>query len=117
MNLPGETPAGSQLVETESGLIVPADAMPAEPKPPDVPATWGDEVPKDPDGRRRIVLTRDDRRAINRAIKVLQTNGLGIMVGCRGLCGQPLLNEGTDAEGQRDGDSGYGCKCSRVHFR
>lgn len=110
MNLPGETPAGS-VVETPSGLIVPADSIPSE------RVSWPEGVPVDPDGRKRIVLTRDDRRAINRAIRVLQVNGLGIVVGCKGLCGQPLVNEGTDADGQRDGDSGYGCGCSRVHFQ
>ncbi len=116
MNLPGETP-GSQLVETPSGLVVPADSIPAEPQPSPAPATWPEDVPKDPDGRRRIVLTRDDRRTINRALQVLQANGLGIVVGCRGLCGRFMVNEGRPAEGEADLDSGYGCGCSRVHFR
>ena len=117
MNRPGETPARSQLVETPSGLVVPAGAIPAEPQPEPGPVTWPDGTPVDPDGRRRIVLTRDDRRTINRAIQVLHANGLGIVVGCKGSCGRFMVNEGRPAEGEADLDSGYGCGCSRVHFR
>lgn len=118
MNLPGETP-GSKLVETEAGLIVPADAIPAAEPQPAQPArpTWPDTVPTDPDGRRRIVLTGDDRRTINRAVRVLQAAGLGIIVGCRGICGGVMTNEGRPKDGEADLDSGYGCGCSRVHFR
>lgn len=115
---PGNTPTGSELVETPAGLIVPADSIPAAPAPDPAPATWPDDVAKDPDGRRRIVLTGEDRKAINRAIQTLHRAGLGLVVGCKGLCGQPLTNEIVlDAEGQRELDSGYGCRCSRVHFR
>lgn len=97
---------------------MPADAVPAEPQAePATPNTWPDDVSKDPDGRRRIVLTAEDRRGINRAIRTLQAAGLGIVVGCRGLCGGPMMNEGRAADGQLELDSGYGCQCSRVHFR
>lgn len=121
---PGNTPAGREVVETPAGLIVPAHAVQPdadqEPAPDQaqapVPVKWPDTVATDPDGRRRIVLTRDDRRTINRAIRRLNDAGLGIVVGCRGICGQFLVNEGTDAEGKRDVDSGYGCQCSRVWF-
>lgn len=97
MNQPGNTPA-SQTTETPAGLIVPASSV--------------GQIGLDPDGRRRIVLTREDRRALNRAIRILQAAGLGIVVGCRGTCGKPLMTEGRDGP-----DQGYGCDCSRVHFR
>lgn len=100
------------LVQTGAGLLVPADAIPGN----------GDgqvQATRDADGRRRIVLTRDDQRKIDRAIRIIQAAGLGVIVACRqddtperqGNCGQPLLNEGAGT-----GDPGYGCRCSRVHF-
>jgi len=122
---PGNTPAGSQLVETPSGLFVPADAadtaerdhtIPA----PDLAVTGGaqpDVFNRDPDGRRRIVFTRDDRKTLNRAIRILQSVGLGIVVGCSWECGQPLVTEGRLNDEGADPDAGYGCRCSRVHFR
>lgn len=92
------------LVETPGGLVIPADVA-------DQVEGLG-PVTDAADGRRRIVLTREDRRALNRAIKILQAAGLGLVVGCRGTCGQPLMREGGDGP-----DQGYGCRCSRVHFR
>lgn len=103
MSQSGDTPTDSQFVETPSGLLVPAGAV--EPGP-----------GQDPDGRRRIVMTAQDRRALNRAIRILTAAGLGLVVGCKGTCGGVLVNEGKPAKGDRDLDSGYGCKCSRVHF-
>lgn len=122
---PGETPVGSQLIETPSGLLVSADA--ADNLNATVDATnadaSGDGKPKriysrDPDGRRRIVLTREDRKALNRAIRILDGVGLGIVVGCKFDCGQPLTGEGRAKDNEPiDPDQGYGCRCSRVHFR
>lgn len=116
---PGDTPAG--IVETPSGLLVPADAadtLDQHAKLNPVPSATGDQgisaetFNRDPDGRRRIVLTREDRKALNRAIRILQAAGLGILVGCRGTCGKALVRQGGDGP-----DQGYGCDCSRVHFR
>lgn len=79
----------------------------------------------DPDGRRRVVLTRADQRAIDRAIRILGAVGLGVVVGCKARtdgqphCGNPLFLEGIDLNAQpptRSPDPGYGCECSRVHF-
>jgi len=105
-------PAGA-MVQRGSGILVPeavADATPDA------------SVPRDPDGRRRVVLPRDAQKKINAAIQELKAAGLGIVVGCRFECGQPLLNEGVSvdpATGARtmSPDAGYGCKCTRVHFR
>lgn len=121
---PGESPAGS-LVETPSGLLVPADAADTVEREhrtsaPESAISGGPQPEafnRDPDGRRRIVLTRDDRKALNRAIRILQSVGLGIVVGCKGPCGLPLTTEGRPKDEGADLDSGYGCRCSRVHFR
>jgi hypothetical protein len=94
---PGNTPA-SATTETPAGLIVPASAV--------------EQIGLDPDGRRRIVLTRENRKVLNRAIIALRAAGLGIVIGCRGTCGNALAREGEDGP-----DQGYGCACSRVHFR
>ena len=123
---PGNTPAGSQLVETPSGLFVPADAADTVEREHLIPipesATDGGPQPepfnRDPDGRRRIVLTRTDQKAIDRAVRILHAVGLGIVVGCGGPCGQPLITEGRPKDGSSvELDSGYGCQCSRIHFR
>lgn len=100
------------LVQTDGGLLVPIDAIP----------TKADGTPAigaaDSDGRRRIVLTKDDQRRIDKAIKILNAAGLGIIVACRDPrpdgakgCGQALLTEGRGGP-----DAGYGCQCSRIHF-
>lgn len=78
----------------------------------------------DPDGRRRVVLTATDRRAVDRAIMILKSVGLGVLVGCEQRadgqkpCGKVLLMEGisTDPKVPSDPDRGYGCDCTRVHF-
>jgi hypothetical protein len=122
---PGDTPAGSQFVETPSGLLVPTDAADTVEREHKIPVpesaltdgTKPEPFNRDPDGRRRIVLTRDDRKTLNRAIRILQAVGLGIVVGCKGPCGQPLVTEGRPKDEEADPDAGYGCQCSRVHFR
>jgi len=120
----GDTPAGTGLVETPSGLLVPATAADAveRAKAAQIPdaapgqaGTQPEAFNRDPDGRRRIVLTRDEQKTINRAIRVLATAKLGIVIGCLGTCGQALKGEGRTPEGNFD--AGYGCSCSRVHFR
>jgi hypothetical protein len=105
--------ASDDLVQTAAGLLVPATAIPAN-------GNGAVQGAYDADGRRRIVLTKDDQRKIDRAIRIIQAAGLGVIVACRqgtrpdgkDACGQPLVNEGADTP-----DPGYGCSCSRVHFR
>lgn len=110
--------AAGGMVQRASGVIVPAGlelendtSAPAALKPGKSPTTY------DPDGRRRVVLTKDDQRLVDRAILVLRQRGFGILVMCsqrdddKAPCEQPMLNEVGGP------DPGYGCKCSRVHFR
>lgn len=104
------------LVQRESGLVVP-EAVADQP---DVTAANGHEpTAYDPDGRRRIVIDGGDRKALDRALRILAGRGLGMIVGCRDdmaradgkkACGQPLRFERVPS------DPGPGCQCSRVHW-
>lgn len=106
-------PGMGSAVQRESGIIVPAE-LEREPD-----ATKGGDVPGayDLDGRRRLVLTREDQRAIDRLLKTLIPQGLGVLVICgnrrdgKPPCGRPLKNEGRGTA-----DAGYGCDCTRIHF-
>jgi hypothetical protein len=106
------------MARRPSGLIVPA-ALALVPRKTDGQPTQDSGTAYDLDGRRRVVLTRADQRTVDRAIRILQACGLGIIVGCRGekrpdgtdACGLPMLNEDPGTL-----DSGYGCKCTRLHF-
>lgn len=97
------------LVRTPSGLVVPKAAVieqeAATAKTVDQPRN------ADKDGRKRIVLTNDDRKQVDRAIRTLTAAGLGIVVMCRG-CNSIMQNEGPRGEDA----AGYGCKCSRLYF-
>lgn len=94
---------------TPSGLIVPADVLDAAVQDGQVAAALN------ADGRRRIVLTRDDQKALDKAIQLLKSADLGIVVCCR-KCNEAMLPERNDEPGKA-ADPGYGCSCSRVHFR
>lgn len=113
---PGKPPA-IRTVETPAGLIVPADAAEALGKI-RTGTNAGAIQCRDADGRRRVVLTRSDQKTINRAVRILESIGLGIVVGCQQTpahperCGRPMRNEGRG-----EPDDGYGCECTRVHFR
>ena len=120
----------SSLARRASGLIVPAEL--ANRPDPVVPANGS--VARDLDGRRRVVFTNDERKAIDKAINLLKQQGIGYIVGCLGTYGKPT--PGREAGGgrgyHRDGspacgqpmkpegvgtvDAGYGCNCTRVHF-
>ncbi len=94
-----------------SGLIVPVALERV------IDRTIG-EVPvaKDPDGRRRIVFTKQRQNQIDRLLTEMSKEGIGFVMGCRD-CGMAMNNEGIDKEsGAREPDAGYGCKCKRVHF-
>ncbi len=106
------------MVERPSGLLVTADIDAAVPT--NGNGHHGPDFSFDPDGRRRIVLTKADQRKIDQAIRLLTAAGLGIVVACRAgqplkpgveTCGEALLNEGKGTP-----DAGYGCRCSRLHF-
>lgn len=120
MNGHQQAVAAADFVKRPSGVIVPGRlaAMPEAGRP--EPATAYDE-----DGRRRVVLTKQDQKVIDKAILILTRAGLGVVVCCRAgtredgkeACGQPMLNEGRPTkEHPGTPDSGYGCQCSRVHF-
>lgn len=91
-------------VQMPSGLIVPATAVPAT-----------TEGARDPDGRRRAVVTDDERRIVKRAIDILGRNGVGVQFRCTSkaadACGDLLGPEAQDTH-----DKGFGCRCSRLHL-
>lgn len=124
-------------VERESGLFVPAhlarEAEIREPHaPPDRP-----EGGVDPDGRTRIVMPADARKALRALGAWTSSRHLGVFFTCQasrqvvkpvtlesgavslvtvreeipGKCGEIFLREGQDT-----GDPGFGCKCTRIHF-
>lgn len=89
---------------TPAGLEVPASALDQAVEDGAIAAAM------DKDGRRRIVLTRQDQRQLNAAIAMLKAADLGMVVCCR-QCNQPMVPEDMGTP-----NAGYGCQCSRVHF-
>lgn len=104
----------NEPIQRASGVLVPT-SVEREPdrgaKPCQRPISY------DKDGRRRVLMTRDDQRRIDRAINLMAEHGLAGLVMCaarqdgRPPCGEPMKNEGRGTP-----DRGYGCACSRVHF-
>lgn len=101
------------LARRPSGILVP-DALAHAPD----AARKGPPVVLDADARRRVLMTREDQKRIDRVIRDLRAKGFAVVVLCRddegipggpAKCGQPARNEAGP-------DSGYGCRCSRVHF-
>lgn len=74
------------------------------------------------DQRRRVVMTRDERRILDRVIKTARMHGFGIIFGCRGIDLKPGENPpptyvkpcGGFLEPEDDG--GFGCRCSKIAF-
>jgi hypothetical protein len=109
-------------VRTASGLFVPPSAIVADGGKPVADAVRialkQRATAYDPDGRRRIGLTKDEERAIDKAVRVLNQHGIGLILGCverydgKDPCKGFLTPEGRD----RDSGGGFGCACSRVHF-
>lgn len=97
--------AAPATVTTPAGLVVPVGAADAAVEDGTIAAAM------DGDGRRRIVLTRQDQKHLNTAILMLKAADLGIVVCCR-KCDQAMVPEAMGTP-----DAGYGCSCSRVHFR
>lgn len=116
-------PTGTiRLAQTPAGLTVPVDLA-------DQAAKQTGGIARNLDGRRRVVMVDDDRRLLDRTIRMLRKHGLGVIVGCigtHGPAGQPgsgHLADGQQAcgealivEGLQTHDKGYGCRCQRVHF-
>lgn len=96
---------GPATVITPAGLEVPASAADQAVEEGAIAAAL------DQDGRRRIVMTRQDQKQLNAAILTLKAADLGIVVCCR-RCNQAMVPEDMGTP-----DAGYGCSCSRVHFR
>lgn len=94
-----------ETVITPAGLEVPASAADIAVEEGTIAAAMNE------DGRRRIVMTRQDQKQLNAAIRLLKAADLGIVVCCR-KCNQPMVPEDMGTP-----DAGYGCRCSRVHFR
>jgi hypothetical protein len=109
--------AGLSVVKRQSGIIVPQE-LEQEPDP-SAPAKQRSTRPTayDPDGRRRVVLMREEQRRIDRMILELRTYGLGLIICCsdrwdgKKSCGQALTVEAAGTP-----DAGYGCQCTRIHF-
>lgn len=99
----------------------------------------------DPDGRRRVVLTREDWKVIDRVLVMMHRLGIGLVYCCSQhprdrfvideatqdfvpdqTTGQPILKPGWKPrclkfivpEGDdHDPDRGYGCDCTRIHIQ
>lgn len=115
-----------EMAESPGGLIAPKHLL-------DGPPAMGG---RDKDGRRRIVLSRDERRRLVGLAKLFKVSDLGIVITCQprrlvnkvvevegakvlqpvwepisGACGELMVREGEGTD-----DPGYGCKCTRIHF-
>lgn len=112
----------SDLAVRPSGIIVPR-ALEAAPEAP-ISATL------DADGRRRVVLTTEERKTVLRAITILEDHGFATLIRCQekalevkrhgrlriirphvSACGEILRQEGIGSP-----DAGSGCTCSRIHL-
>jgi hypothetical protein len=129
------TTATAPFHERESGLVVPAH-LASVPEAGREDAT--PDVPRDPDGRRRLVLSREVRQKLTRIVAETKELDLGFFFACRavryrfehvkdaatgeekivrveepipGACGEIMMRE--DEGGV---DPGFGCKCTRIHF-
>ncbi len=108
-------------VQRESGLIVPASlATMPDTSSGNGKTHQGPPTCYDPDGRRRVVVSDEERRLFDRLARSAQEHGQGLVLVCRNdklpadgkpACGQPMLREGWDGP-----DKGYGCQCTRIHF-
>lgn len=137
MSQSASPPAAGPFAERESGLIVPAH-LADQPEKPDAVRHARDDGAHDPDGRRRVVFTREERRRFSTFSRDLGRDDLAVVLVCRttrqvsrrvkdaksgefatvmileeiaGACGEILLRE--DEGGA---DPGFGCKCTRIHF-
>lgn len=128
---------GGALARRDSGILVPAHLAiepQADPSAEAAPAKGA----RDPDGRRRIVLSKETRKLFLRLVRDLTPLDLALFMACRktrqvpqivkdaatgqnvgvvvteqvpDACGEVMLRE--DEGGT---DPGFGCKCTRIHF-
>lgn len=112
-------------VETASGLIVPASAVAVDgPIGKAVDQAVADVLRRrvrttayDPDGRRRIVLSRRERAVITKAAGILTSHGIALLLACGFRFDESEACRGflvPERKGQTD--EGFGCSCGRVHF-
>lgn len=107
-----ERPRVKMDVVTPAGLVVSQDAAQAlKPKPTAHPAV----VARDHDGRRRVVLSRQDARRLLESLTLMNRQGFNFALVCttrpdaEPACGETLhLESGPD--------KGLGCACTRIHF-
>lgn len=92
-----------------SGLIVPAALA-------TVPEAGRPVEARDPDGRRRVVMSADDRRKMDRAIRALRQHGLQFVAVCDNTLRSDRCGQLMRPEGHGTPDPGYGCRCTRVHI-
>jgi hypothetical protein len=103
----------SDLVQRQSGIVVPAHlAQQLDQARPGAPP-----LVYDPDGRRRVVIEKQQVESIFKDFAAL---GLAFFMGCRpgpkradGVtpCGHPMRREADGGP-----DPGYGCLCTRIYF-
>lgn len=105
---------GDGTAQRSSGIIVPVALA-------DEPGKRADTegMAQDADGRRRVVLTNDERRLLDKAITMLRDRGFGVIVGCvKGTLpgGGQACGGFAIPVGRGTPDAGFGCQCSRIHF-
>lgn len=107
-------------VRRASGIIVPADlaTMPDRSSGNGAAAPSGPPVCYDPDGRRRILVTAEHVRRLDRLLIDMAATGQAVIMVCREdfkradgtkSCGQPMMREAGG-----DGRT-YVCLCTRIH--
>jgi hypothetical protein len=134
MNLASPGTGEAALVQRDSGLLVPGH-LADQPEHPDAAP---DQIARDPDGRRRVVLVKDVRKKFSRLAGEMHRLDVAFVLVCKttrtvvtkvrdletgkdvpvaitepiaGACGEVMLREGEDTD-----DPGFGCRCSRIHF-
>src|SRR5689334_5797565 len=78
---PASAGTGIPLAQRSSGLIVPAHlaGVPEEP----VAERTADGIARDPDGRRRLVMSRETRRHLTRFVKDSSSDGIFVVLSCQ----------------------------------
>lgn len=121
---------------TPGGILAPADAVDDLQR-----ITNSDFETYDPDGRRRVVLTRDETKLIDRVLVMCGGLGIGMVYCCSQHPRDRFITDKTELESRgatdpilkpgwkprclklivpedRDGSNpGYGCDCTRIHIR
>jgi hypothetical protein len=109
---------------TAAGIIAPLTAIDAQTKREPQAGTGA----TDPDGRRRVVLTREDRKLVDATVAIFQRTGKAFVLICAqrpavdSETGRPASPKFTSCgevmrrEGDGTDDQGFGCSCTRIHF-